>query len=223
MLDIRLHYEEKGKGFPLILLHGNGEDHTYFVHQIEYFSQYYRVIALDSRGHGMSERGSKPFTIAQFGEDVYDFMEEQGIEKAHVLGFSDGGNIALTLALNHPEKIEKMILSGANMYPAGVKKSIQIPLELEYYWMCLFNKNSKKKDFYALMVHEPRFTKKQLSQIQIPTLVMAGNHDMIQDKHTRLIAQCLPNSKLCILEGDHFIANKEYVAFNTEVKRFLES
>ena len=121
MMDIRLYYEKAGDGEPLILLHGNGEDGTYFKHQMEYFSKDYRVIAIDTRGHGKSPRGEKPFTIRQFAEDLNGFMEEQGMEKAHLLGFSDGGNIALAFALRYPGKVESLILNGANLCPAGVK------------------------------------------------------------------------------------------------------
>lgn len=103
-MDIQLHYIEKGNGEPFILLHGNGEDGTYFTSQIDYFSKSYRVIAVDTRGHGKSPRGDAPFSIRQFAEDLYHFMTEKGIESAHILGFSDGGNIALIFAVNHPEK-----------------------------------------------------------------------------------------------------------------------
>ena len=72
-MNIKLHYVEKGEGFPLILLHGNGEEHTYFSHQIEYFSETRRVIAIDTRGHGQTPRGNKPFTIKQFAEDLLRF------------------------------------------------------------------------------------------------------------------------------------------------------
>ena len=120
-MKIKLNYVEKGDGFPLILLHGNGEDHTYFVHQIEYFSEEYRVIAVDSRGHGASPRGDKPFTLRQFADDLCAFMDELKIEKAHILGFSDGGNIALLFGLKYPERVEKMIVDGANLYLDGLK------------------------------------------------------------------------------------------------------
>ena len=76
-MDIQLHYVEKGQGMPLILLHGNGEDGGYFKHQIDHFSGAYRVIAIDTRGHGQSPRGFAPFTIRQFAEDLYNFMEEK--------------------------------------------------------------------------------------------------------------------------------------------------
>ena len=89
-MDIELFYREKGGGEPLILLHGNGEDGSYFVHQIEHFQSRYRVIALDTRGHGRSPRGSAPFTIRQFALDLYDFLRAHEIPSAVLLGFSDG-------------------------------------------------------------------------------------------------------------------------------------
>lgn len=127
-----LYYEEFGYGFPLILLHGNGEDHMYFKYQIEYFSREYRVIAIDTRGHGRSPRGDGEFTLSRFADDLYMFMTAHGIEKAHILGFSDGGNIALIFALRHPDMVESLILNGANIDPSGVKRRTQIPIELGY-------------------------------------------------------------------------------------------
>ena len=69
-MDIHLHCREAGTGRPLILLHGNGEDGSYFIHQIRYFSKYYRVIAVDSRGHGGSPRGQMPLTLSRMAEDL---------------------------------------------------------------------------------------------------------------------------------------------------------
>jgi len=120
-MDIKLNYIDKGTGEPIILLHGNGEYLEYFEHQIEHFSKEYRVIALDTRGHGKSPRGNKPFTIRQFADDLKDFMDELGIEKAHILGFSDGGNIAIVFAMKYQERTMKVIMNGANLYPSGVK------------------------------------------------------------------------------------------------------
>ena len=92
-MDISLYYQEKGKGKPFILLHGNGENSSYFKHQIEYFSDRFRVIAVDTRGHGKSPRGSAPFTIEQFAEDLNELMIKMEIPKAIILGFSDGANM----------------------------------------------------------------------------------------------------------------------------------
>ena len=119
-MDIQLHYTKTGSGFPLILLHGNGESKEYFEYQIPYFAKDYRVIALDTRGHGGTPKGRSPVKLWQFAEDLKDFMEEKGIEKANLLGFSDGGNIAILFALKYPEKVEKLILNGANIFPEGM-------------------------------------------------------------------------------------------------------
>ncbi len=131
-MDIHLNYTEKGEGDPLVLLHGNGGDSGYFVHQTEHFSKSRRVIAVDTRGHGKSPRGDAPFTIAQFAEDLKDFLDGEKIEKPDILGFSDGANIALTFALKYPERVSRLILNGGNLFPAGVKRSIQIPIEIGY-------------------------------------------------------------------------------------------
>ena len=110
-MDIRLCCVEAGEGFPLVLLHGNGEDHTYFKRQMGPFSQHFRVIAVDTRGHGESPRGTAPFTLEQFAEDLKEFLDGRSITRCHLLGFSDGGNIALLFALKYPEYVEKLILS----------------------------------------------------------------------------------------------------------------
>lgn len=226
-MDIQLHYTEQGTGLPLILLHGNGEDSSYFVHQIDHFSKRYRVIALDTRGHGQSPRGVKPFSIKQFAEDLHDFMNEKGIEKASLLGFSDGGNIALTFALKHPERVERLILNGANLFPSGVKPRYQWPIVMGYHIAKCFAKKSEEAkrnaDLLALMVNEPQIQPSELARLTMPVLVVAGTKDMIKESHTRLIYKSLPNAKLALIEGDHFIANKNPEAFNAAVSGFLKS
>ena len=223
--DISLHFVEKGRGKPLILLHGNGEDGSYFEHQIDCFSADYRVIALDTRGHGQSPRGEKPFTIVQFAEDLHDFMDENGIDQAILLGFSDGGNIALTFALKYPERVEKLILNGANLFPSGVKARYQLPIEIGYRVARLFTKKSEEAkqntEMLGLMVNEPHIDPVELARLIMPVLVVAGTKDMIKESHTRLIHKSLPNAQLAILEGDHFVANKNPEAFNAAVETFL--
>lgn len=225
MSDIQHHYIEQGQGYPLILLHGNGESCDYFEHQIPFFSTTYRVIAIDTRGHGKSPRGEKPFTIKQFAEDLHDFMNEKCIEKAILLGFSDGGNIALTFALKYPERVEKMIVDGANLFPSGVKPLYQWPIEIGYRIAKLFsNKSEKAKqnaEMLGLMVNEPHIDPTELACLTMPVLVVAGTKDMIKESHTRLIHKSLPNAQLVLLEGDHFVANKNPEAFNAAVCFFL--
>ena len=222
-MDITLFSREQGTGLPLLLLHGNGEDGTYFVHQMAFFSRFYRVIALDTRGHGQSPRGDSPFTIRQFAADLLDFMDEMGLKKAHILGFSDGGNIALTFALAHPERVDHLILNGANLFPAGVKPTVQLPIVLGYHMASLF-RNEKARhnaELLGLMIKEPNFSPADLAGLHVPTLVIAGTKDMILERHTRLIADSLPDARLVLLPGDHFIANKQPEAFNQAVLDFL--
>jgi len=225
MTDIQLHYLEQGQGQPLVLLHGNGESGDYFEHQISHFSQNYRVIAIDTRGHGKSPRGTAPFTIRQFVQDLKDFLDAINIAKTIVLGFSDGGNIAMEFALQYPERVEKLILNGANLFPSGVKAIYQWPIEVGYRIAKLFAKKSEKAlqnaEMLGLMVNEPHIDPSELSKLTMPVLVVAGTKDMIKGSHTRLIYKSLPNSKLSILEGDHFVANKNPEAFNTAVTSFL--
>ena len=219
------HYIEKGAGEPLILLHGNGEDCSYFVHQMEPFAEHFRVFALDTRGHGQSPRGDAPFTIRQFAADLLGFMDKHGLAKANILGFSDGGNIAMIFAMEHPERVGKLILDGANLDASGVRRSVQIPIEIGYRIARLFaarNPGARKNaEMLGLMVNDPDVKPEELSRIQAPTLVMAGDRDMIKDSHTRLIAGSIPGAELVIIPGDHFIANKEPEAFNAAVLRFL--
>lgn len=225
-MDIKLNYIERGAGFPLILLHGNGENYGYFEHQIEYFSAKYRIIAIDTRGHGKSPRGGSPFTIAQFAEDLNEFMVEHKIEKAHILGFSDGGNIALTFALRHPKKIKKLILNGANLNTAGVRPVIQAPIVIGYKLASMFagksEKAKKNAEMMSLMVNEPDIKPSELAGLTFPVLVIAGTKDMIKRSHTELIAESLPQAKLVFIDGDHFIASKKPLEFNRAVDEFLE-
>ena len=225
MSDIHLNYLERGAGDALILLHGNGESLDYFAGQLDFFARFYRVIALDTRGHGASPRGSAPFTIRQFAEDLRAFMDERGIDSAHILGFSDGGNIALSFALKYPQRVRKLILNGANLDPLGVKLHVQIPIVLGYHLARLFAgkrpEARKKMELLGLMVNEPRFAPQDLRRLELPALVIAGDRDMIRDRHTRLIADSLPNARLAILKGNHFIANQNPEEFNRVVAEFL--
>ena len=211
----------------MVLLHGNGEDSSYFVHQIAHFSKSYRVIAIDTRGHGQSPRGEKPFAIKQFAEDLKDFLDAGNIAKAVILGFSDGGNIALEFVLKYPERVEKLLLNGANLFPSGVKPLYQWPIEIGYRIAKLFSKKSEKAlrntEMLGLMVNEPHIDPSELAALTMPVLVIAGTKDMIKESHTKLIYKSLPNAQLAIIEGDHFVANKRPETFNAAVERFLHS
>lgn len=226
-MGIRLFYEEKGnkENEPLILLHGNGEDGSYFVNQMEHFSKSYWVIALDTRGHGKSPRGNELFTIRQFAEDLHNFMERLHIKKANILGFSDGGNIALIFAMRYPERVSKLILNGANLDSKGVKPWVQVPTNLGYELAKIRSKSSpkakKKEEMLGLMVNDPNIHLKELGKVKAKTLVIAGTKDMIKKSHTLEIYKNIKNAEISIMKGDHFIASKKADSFNEVVENFL--
>ncbi len=224
-MDIQHYFTVEGSGEPLILLHGNGEDSGYFRGQIGVFAKAFRVYALDTRGHGKTPRGEAPFTIRQFADDLLGFMDAQRIEKAHLLGFSDGGNIAMDFALRYPERVERLILNGANLNPGGVKRTVQIPIELAYRITKQFARRSasaaQKAEMLGLMVNDPHVELSALASIRAKTLVIAGTKDLIKAEHTRQIAHGIPGAELVFLEGDHFVAKKHPEAFNRAVLAFL--
>ena len=224
-MDISLHYIERGAGEPLILLHGNGESGDCFSAQLDRFSKDRRVIAPDTRGHGGSPRGSAPFTIRQFAEDLRAFMDELGLPMADLLGFSDGGNIALIFALRYPERVGRLILNGANLDERGVRPSVQLPIRLGYRIASRGARRDPKAkrnaELLGLMVNDPNIPPAELGRIRAPTLVIAGTRDMIRRSHTRLIADSIPGARLVLLPGNHFIAYRRPEAFNRAVEEFL--
>lgn len=224
-MDISLYYAERGEGQPLVLLHGNGESHRYFAGQIDFFAASRRVIAVDTRGHGASPRGTAPFTIAQFALDLEEFLDGLGLEQVDLLGFSDGGNIALTFALAHPERLRRLVLNGANLDPGGVKRTVQFPIELGYRAARRAAKRDpravRNMELLGLMVNHPHIEPAALRTLEVPTLVIAGTRDLIRAEHTRLIAGSLPQGELVFIRGNHFIAAKNPNAFNAAVDEFL--
>lgn len=225
-MDIKLYYEKNGRGFPIIFLHGNGESGDYFRHQVSYFSERYCVVTVDTRGHGKSPRGTAEFSIAQFAEDLNDFMNRWKIREAVILGFSDGANIAMRFALKYPKKVRALILNGGNLNPKGVKPTVQIPIEIGYRIASLFAGKSAEAKAHAetlgLMVNDPDIEATELQEIRVPVLVIAGSKDMIKAKHTRLIAASIPKAELKIIRGTHFIAAEEPGLFNEAVEAFLK-
>lgn len=212
----------------LILLHGNGEDHTYFVKQIPAFSPHFRLVLMDTRGQGQSTGGDGELNFSVFAADLLALMDHLQIAKAHLLGFSDGGNLALTFALAHPERVQSLILNGANLEPGGVKLSTQLPIVLGYGCCRLLSPFSRKARqngaVLGLMVNHPHIPPQALAVLTMPALVIVGERDMIRDRHSQLIARSLPNAQFVrIPGGDHFCAAKCPEVFNHAVLSFLQN
>lgn len=214
------------ENFPLVLLHGNSEDSSYFIHQIEYFSDKYFVIAIDSRAHGKSSytEGEK-LTIDKLADDVINTLAVMEVEKANFLGFSDGGNVAISVALKKPELINRLVLNGANLNPSGVKLGVNLKIYLtyaHYSFMSLFKREYKrKKAVWKLMINEPNFTYEQMQSITAKTLVIVGEDDMIKFSHSKKMSEG-KNVTLTVMEGNHFIAVENPLEFNKEVEEFFE-
>ena len=225
-MDIELFYEEMGSGEPLILLHGNGEDHTIFDNVAKHFAKQYHVIAIDTRGHGKSPLGDEPFSLYQFAEDLNEFMNEQKIEKANILGFSDGGNVALIFASKYPEKVIKLIANGANTKPSGIKPLVHLAMLFRYMLYSVAaafsGKFELKKALYYIMLHEPHITKEELEQITAPTLVLVGTEDLIRESESKYIKKSIPNSEIVFVLGDHFIVKNNTKDYIFAVKKFLD-
>jgi len=211
----------------LLLLHGNGEDSHIFDQQIDYFSQYYRTIAIDTRGHGKSARGTKPFNFHTFAADLVDVLNALPIDKANIVGFSDGAITALHAALMAPERISTMVLLGANYNPKGVLFKYRLLIRLMYIWLSVASpfskKTGKRREIWGLMVHHPRLTIEEISQIKTPTLVVTGENDMVSQRHNDEISNTIADSqRLVIKGGDHFWMCKEPERLHQCVMEFLK-
>lgn len=225
-MDIELHAIEKGEGPVLFLLHGNGSEAAYFAAQIPHFAQRYHVIALDTRGHGASPAGTAPFTISQFADDLADYMDAHGIEQAHILGFSDGGNIALVFALRHPDRALSLILNGANLFFDGLEPAIQDEIRADFERSHADEDHDPEAkhiaDLQRLMMDEPNIDPEELARLAMPALVIVGDDDMVKHEHSELIARSLPHAELRVIKGTHFIAEECPEEFNSAVETFLD-
>lgn len=227
--NVKIYYELEGSGFEtLVFIHGNSEDMRYFDAQIRYFKSKYRILSIDSRGHGESTKFNINISLNMIADDIFIVMDTLNIKKAHIIGFSDGANIAMLMALRNLSRIKSLILVGGNIYPSGIKLGYQISAFAGYIFFSMaykFNKNIRlNRDLFGLMVREPNIKPKQLNSITVKTLVIAGENDLIKEKHTKMIAANIPNSKLCIVpDADHFLSFKKPEVFNKIVDDFLSA
>lgn len=190
--EIELFYQVKGQGKPLILVHGNGEDHHIFDILVDCLKEYYTCYCLDSRGHG----ASTPVDIYSYqamAEDVMEFIRQLGLKNVAYYGFSDGGIIGLLIA-SQSDLLDYLIISGANIEPQGIKKFIYYQMKLQY----MLTKDPKIR----MMLEQPHINEFQLSKIKAKTLVLAGANDVIKEAHTYYLAHHISNSQLMILPNE---------------------
>ncbi|MBQ2085532.1 MAG: alpha/beta hydrolase [Oscillospiraceae bacterium] len=202
---IELYYEVKGNGRPLLMVHGNGEDHTIFDEASEILKDRFTVYLVDSRDHGQSTKVSD-LHYSDMADDLLVFLNGLDLKDVTFYGFSDGGILGLLLA-QKTDRISRLIVSGANMTPNGVKGWLKTVIKIIYF----FNKDSKLR----MMLREPNITAEELSSIKVPTTVIAGEKDLVIRKETEAIAAAIPGSKLRIIKGEghgSYIVHKTAVA-----------
>ena len=201
---ISLYVEQYGKGEPLVLLHGNGGSMANFACQIPFFEKNYHIIAIDSRAQGKSVDRGDSLSFEMMADDVSALLDNLKLDSCNVLGWSDGGIIGLMLAMRHPEKVRKLAVTGANLWPDTTAIRTEDFIWMRHYHDSLGTiphtpevTNSRK--LVALDLFQPNITKEQLKQIHCPTLVIGGDHDIIPPEHTTLISRFIPGSYLWIV------------------------
>jgi 3-oxoadipate enol-lactonase len=116
---LRIYYEVSGEGFPFVMVHANPFDHNLWMYQIAHFSTYFKVIALDIRGYGRSDKPATPFSLKDMADDVLGVCRDEGVTEAILGGVSVGSGMALLLGLEHPQMFKALILVGGNSGGAG--------------------------------------------------------------------------------------------------------
>lgn len=201
----KLYYEKCGNGAPLIMLHGNGEDHNIFNKGVSILKNHFTVYTVDTRGHGKSSPVGE-LHYEDMADDIYEFIYRLKLNNPVIYGFSDGGIIALLLAVKHQNMLSKIIVSGVNVNPKGLKAIHLISYKISWF----FTKSKRIK----LMLTEPNITDEMLNTIKIPAVITAGSNDMIKRSHMKHIADCIPNSKFILLKNE---LHGSYVVNSTKI------
>lgn len=212
--DTKLYYEIYGEGEPILMLHGGVYG---YIDEFEFFidslSKDYQVICLATRGHVKSDIGHEPFTYEQRAKDAKKLMEHLKIEKAKVIGFSDGGYAAYRMAADYPDAVERMVVIGAGDSPEGsgvnygyseeklmkeaggyFKKRVAAMPEPERW-------NESLQWLNALYENEV-VSEKVFKKIECPVLLMTGDKDQYSNPETLLKAhESIKESNLSIIPG----------------------
>lgn len=190
---VEINLEIVGNGPPLILLHGNGEDHTIFNRSVSVLKESFTIYLPDSRGHGGSSSVDE-FHYDDMAEDMFALIEELQIERPMFCGYSDGGIVGLLLASRHPGLFSKLIVCGANTDPSMLKGF--------FMFMCKHSGKMRADPKIRMMLEEPHITAEGLSRIDVPTIVVVGSRDAVRLEDTEFIVSSIPDAKKMILKGE---------------------
>jgi pimeloyl-ACP methyl ester carboxylesterase len=219
----RIYYAVQGTGSTLVLLHGGGDsgEHS-FEQQIELLSKHHRIIAPDQVGQGRTPDVPGPLSYSHMMLDTAELLQSMKMHRVDVIGFSDGGILALMLAARHPELVRRLIISGVNISPEGLTdehreglRAVQTPTPSSI--------DEKLAELWLTSPTSAELNPDVLAKIQKPVLVVSGDRDAIRLEHTLEIYRALPLAELCILPGtDHgtFSGRPEWI--NPIVSDFLD-
>lgn len=199
-----IYYETTGSGRPLLMVHGNSEDHTIFTEAAEVLKDHFTVYLIDSRGHGLSGKVDE-IHYEQLSDDMAEFLEQLDLKDVVYYGFSDGGIIGLLLA-SRTKRVSQMILSGTNITPNGVKTWLKVLVKVLYF----FTRDPRMK----MVLEEPHISLEELQAIDIKTTVVAGEKDAVTYEETKAIADNIPNAKLIIIPK---AGHGSYIVHKTEI------
>jgi len=201
---IDLNYEVIGSGDPLIMVHGNSEDHTIFTEAAEVLKDYYTCYLVDTRSHGKSSK-VKRLHYQDMAKDYMEFIKALELKNVTFFGFSDGGILGLLIGIES-NLIDTLIVSGANTYPGAVSDRMARIMRIIYF--------ITRSDKFRLMLNEPDISVEELQKIQCKTFVLAGSEDAVKRENTDFIAANIPNSTEIILEGE---THTSHIVHNTKI------
>lgn len=230
---VNLYYETYGAGPPVLVLHGGAASLESMHYQIVDLARDHLVIAPDSRGHGRSTDVPGPMHYADMAQDMIGLMDQLHIAKADVVGWSDGGNIGLDMAMKHPERVGRLVTIGANYDAAGLVDPISpaSPDNAEFAdgketyqrisatpgnWPVLYRQVTE------MWRTEPHYTTDELGRIRSPVLVLAGDHDAVLRSHTDSLAHAIPGAEERIFpHAGHMVLMQEPEAVDGTIRAFL--
>jgi pimeloyl-ACP methyl ester carboxylesterase len=228
---VKHYYEAYGTGQPLLLIHGNSTATKGWGAQIDYFSKKYRVYSIDCRGRGKSDLGTDSLTYIQQAKDMKAFIEQLHLDSVNVLGRSDGGIIAIMMAIYYPQHLNKIVAFGANMepdttalYAHAVNEAHNERVHADS--MLIKKDNSKnwlvEQQRNRMMEFQPHITAAELNRITLPVLVMSCDRDLIKEEHTLFIYKNISKANLCIFPNEkHRVSRLKPQLFNETVDRYF--
>ncbi|QRG65138.1 alpha/beta fold hydrolase [Brevibacillus choshinensis] len=231
----RIWYATYGTGPVVILLHGGLGHSGNWGYQVQALVRSgYRAILIDSRGHGRSTRDERPYTYERMASDVLAVMDSLNLEKAGMVGWSDGAVVAMILAMKSPERVAGVFYFGCNMDPSGAKEMAEMsPIISRCFrrhaidYAQLSATPDQFEAFCAavnlMMQTEPNYSAQDLAQISVPVEIVHSEHDeFIKREHAEYLSRSIPNAVFVTLEGvSHFAPLQRPESFNIPMLAFL--